>query len=335
MQKVRQSDIAMKLGVSTVTVHNALCGRKGVSDEMRIRIQETAKEMGYEPSVTAKKKEETAESWKIGVIIAENYLAQYSTYYWKMYQELALVATEKRCYTTIEVLKKNAEKITLELPEAVKEKTVDGLIVIGEIDRRYIQELQKKAGIPIVFLDFYNNEIAKDSVIADNFYGMYQMTELLFEQGLEKIAYVGSIFATSSIMDRYCGFMKSIMEHHKTLPDEWLIEDRDEMGQVGFELPKCMPEAFVCNCDLVAGILVQKLEEAGYRVPEDISVVGFDNFVYPGFLDTKITTYEVNMKAMTKVALDKLIKQLKASGRGRTLEVVSGHICYKKSIKIK
>ncbi|MGN1142442.1 MAG: LacI family DNA-binding transcriptional regulator [Oliverpabstia sp.] len=335
MQKVRQSDIAAKLGVSTVTVHNALCGRKGVSDEMRARIQETAKEMGYEPAMKAKKKDEKTDSWKIGVIIAENYLAQYSTYYWKMYQELALAATEKRCFTTIEVLKKHAEKVTFELPEAVKERAVDGMIVIGEIDMRYIRILQKNAGMPIVFLDFYNNEIAKDAVIADNFYGMYQMTELLFEQGLERLAYVGSIFATSSIMDRYCGFMKAILEHHKTLPAEWLIEDRDEMGQVGFELPKCMPDAFVCNCDLVAGILIQKLEAAGYRVPEDVSVVGFDNFVSPGFIDTKVTTYEVNMKAMTKVALDKLIKQLKASGRGRTLEVVSGHICLKKSIKIK
>lgn len=49
MQKVRLADIAQKLGVSTVTVHNALCGRKGVSSEMRAKIQQTAKEMGYKP----------------------------------------------------------------------------------------------------------------------------------------------------------------------------------------------------------------------------------------------------------------------------------------------
>ncbi|MGN1191699.1 MAG: LacI family DNA-binding transcriptional regulator [Dorea sp.] len=335
MQKVKQSDIAQKLGVSTVTVHNALCGRKGVSDEMRARILELAREMGYETGRTSKKKEESGESWKIGVLIAENYLAQYATYYWKMYQELALAATEKRCYTTVEVLKKQAEKKTMELPESVKRKTVDGMIIIGEIDIRYIRELKKKAGIPIVFLDFYNSEIAKDAVIADNFYGMYQLTELLFAQGIEKLAFVGSIYATSSIMDRYCGFMKAMLEHHKTLPDEWLMEDRDYLGQVGFELPNCMPEAFVCNCDLVAGILIEKLEKAGYKVPEDISVVGFDNFISPGFLDAKVTTYEVNMKAMTKVALDKLIKQLRVTGRSRTLEVVSGHICLKNTIKTK
>ena len=245
-----------------------------------------------------------------------------------------MAAAEKHCYTMVEVLKKAAEKKTLELPEIVKEKNVDGLIVIGEIDKEYRRKLQEKAEMPIVYVDFYDNEIAKDCVIADNFYGMYRMTELLFEQGMEKLAFVGSIYATSSIMDRYCGFRKSLLEHHVSLPEEWLIEDRDEFGQVGFELPRCMPEAFVCNCDLVAGIVISKLEEQGYRVPKDISVIGFDNFVYPGFADMKVTTYEVNMKAMTKVALDKLLKQFRSPGKGRTLEIVSGQIRMKKSIKI-
>lgn len=334
MQKVRLVDIAQKLGVSTVTVHNALCGRKGVSDKMRAKILETAKEMGYE-NTASKKKEEAGESWEIGVIVAENYLAQYATYYWKMYQELALIAAEKRCYTTIEVLKKEAEKRTLELPATVRERNADAIVVIGEIDRRYIVELKKHTKVPMVFLDFYNHEIAKDAVIADNFYGMYQMTELLFEQGIEKLAFVGSIYATSSIMDRYCGFKKAMLEHHKILPEEWLIEDRDEWGQVGFELPKCIPEAFVCNCDLVAGILIEKLEKAGYRVPRDVSVVGFDNFTYPGFSENKVTTYEVDMKAMAKVALNKAIKQIRTPGKGRNLEVVSGHIRLKNSIKMK
>lgn len=336
MGKVRLIDIAKKLGVSSVTVHNALSGHKGVSEELRIRIVEKAKEMGYEPSRSAKKGEaENGEFRKIGVLIAENYLAQYSTYYWKMYQELSLIATEKRCYTTIEVLKKDVEKRTLELPQIVKNGSVEGLIIIGEIDKRYIKNLRDRVLMPVIFLDFYNNEIAKDAVIADNFYGMYQMTELLFEQGMERIGFIGSIYATSSIMDRYCGFRKAMLEHRIHVPQEWLIEDRDDVGQVGFELPRCLPEAFVCNCDLVAGMLVSKLHERGLRVPEDISVAGFDNYLYPGYADMKITTYEVNTKAMTKVAVDKVLKQLRNPNLGRTLEVVSGHIMWKRSVKMK
>lgn len=340
MRKVRLSDIAEKVGVSTVTVHNALAGHKGVSDTMRTQIQEVAREMGYEPLSASEKKrkvQQRGEFYKIGVLIAENYLAEYATYYWKMYQELSLIATERRCYTTIEVLKKTAEKRTMEMPVIVKEHSIDGLIIIGYIDGEYIKALKQNTDIPIVFLDFYDHEIAKDSVIADNFYGMYRMTELLFEQGFEEIGFIGSIYATSSIMDRYCGFMKSMLEHKKSLPQEWLIEDRDELGQVGFELPKCLPKAFVCNCDLVAGVLVNKLKERGLRVPEDISVVGFDNFLAPGFgfTDMKITTYEVNTKAMSKVAVDKILKQIKNPNKGRTLEIVSGQVRWKNSIKVR
>lgn len=271
MGKVRLKDIGEALGVSSVTVYNALSGNKGVSPNLRMRIVEKAEEMGYEPVFSAKKKEgESGEFRKVGVLIAENYLAQYSTYYWKMYQELSLAATEKRCYTTIEVLKKDVEKRTLALPEIVRNGSIEGLIIIGEIDKKYIRNLREKVLMPIIFLDFYDNEIAKDAVIADNFYGMYQMTELLFERGIEKIGFIGSIYATSSIMDRYCGFMKAVMEHKASVPGEWVIEDRDEAGQVGFELPRCLPEAFVCNCDLVAGMTVSKLQESQPSVRQNI-----------------------------------------------------------------
>ncbi len=337
MGKVRLIDIAEEMGVSTVTVHNALSGNKGVSSDLRMRIVETAKRLGYEPVSSAKKDYATdkGEFHKIGVLIAENYLAQYSTYYWKVYQELSLAATEKRCYTTIEVLKKETEKKTFELPQIVMNNSIEGLIIIGEIDKRYIRKLRLELEMPIVFLDFYDNEIAKDAVIADNFYGTYQMTELLFERGIREIGFIGSIYATSSIMDRYCGFQKSMLEHRQTVPAEWVIEDRDALGQVGFDLPNCLPKAFVCNCDLVAGITVEKLRERGYRVPEDISVTGFDNFLYPGYADMKITTYELNTKAMTKVAVDKVLKRIRNPKRAGTLEVVSGHIVWKNSVKNK
>lgn len=340
MRKVRLADIAEKVGVSTVTVHNAMAGNKGVSEAVRVQIMETARELGYEPpSSESKEKKDTEQGafHKIGVLIAENYLAEYATYYWKMYQELSLIATERRCYTTVEVLKKEAEKKTFEMPLIVKEHGIDGLIIIGYIDKEYIHALKRFTDIPIVFLDFYDDEIAEDAVIADNFYGMYRMTEILFAQGIERIGFIGSIYETSSIMDRYCGFMKSMLEHHQKVPQEWIIEDRDTLGQVGFELPKCLPDAFVCNCDLVAGVLVNKLEERGLHVPEDISIVGFDNFLAPGlgFTDVKITSYEVNTKAMSKVAVDKILKRLKNPKKGRTLEIVSGQVRWKNSVKIK
>ena len=335
MAKVRMADIAERVGVSTVTVHNALSGQKGVSDEMREKILEVAQEMGYVQNTSAAKREKSRELYHIGVLISEKYLADYTTFYWQMYQELAILATEKRCMVAVEILK-HAEENNPVLPKIVEEGTVDGLIVIGELKRDYIAYLKgnmKKREMPLIFLDFYDKDLAKDAVITDNFHGMYFLTEYLFDHGFTKLAYVGNIYVTSSIMDRYCGFHKSMLEHHQVLPEKWLIPDRDMEGAIEFDLPDELPEAFVCNCDLTAGLLIMKLEERGIRVPEDISVVGFDNYLYPGFPDKKITSYEVNMRAMAKVALDKMLKQLKNSQSGRGLAIVAGHVVEKESVR--
>lgn len=335
MGKVRLADIAEKIGVSVVTVHNALSGNKGVSDAMRQKIQETAQEMGYQMSSEKKQDRAEKQSYTIGVLIAENYLAQYETFYWKMYQELALIATDKRCFTSVEVLKKEDELHTLKLPVCVEEKRVDGLIVLGEINKQYIAVLKEAVEVPVIFLDFYDKELAEDAVVTDNFYGMFLLTEFMFEQGIDELAFVGSVFATSSIMDRYCGFNKSMLLHGKNIHPEWIIEDRDAFGQMGVELPKKIPKGFVCNCDLAAFMLIEKLEKAGYRVPEDVSVVGFDNYLYPGLADLQITTYEVNTKAMTKVALEKVLKQIRNPKRGHGLDIISGRVVIKKTVKLK
>ena len=214
MGKVRLADIAKKVGVSTVTVHNALAGNKGVSEELREKIQSVASEMGYQ--ILSERKEAAGEaSYTVGVLIAENYLAQYETFYWKMYQELAVAATEKRCFAAVEILKKEDEINTLNLPTCVEGNKVDGLIILGKINEEYIIKLTKTAKIPVVFLDYYDKDFAKDAVVTDSFYGTYLLTEFMFEQGIEELGFVGSIYSTSSIMDRYCGFLKSMMSHKK------------------------------------------------------------------------------------------------------------------------
>ena len=332
MAKVRLADIAERVGVSTVTVHNALSGQKGVSDELRQQIVRLADEMGYRQNTAAAKREKGRGLRNIGIIISEKYLAEYTTFYWKMYQEMALIAADKNCMTSVEILKHETETDRI-LPRIVAEDSVEGLIIMGKISKGYIRFLRKETNMPVIFLDFYDKELLADSVIGDNFYGMYLMTEYLFEHGFHRMAYVGSIQATSSIMGRYCGFQKALWEHGEELLEEWLIEDRNEVGDIRFELPEKLPEAFVCNCDLVAGKLILMLEERGWRVPEDISVVGFDNYLYPGFPDKHITSYEVNTKVMVRVALEKVLKRLRNPESGRGLDIISGHIVEKESVR--
>lgn len=326
MAKVRMQDIANHVGVSAVTVHNALTGQKGVSDALRERILDTAREMGY---FQDQKKGTGLKN--VGVIISEKYLADYVTFYWKTYMEIAMAAPERNCMVTAEILK-HASEDSLRLPSFVAENAVEGLIVMGELGRRYIDFLRAKVKLPVIYLDFYYKEIAEDAVVTDGFYGMYLMTEYLYERGFRRMAYVGSIHATSSIMDRFCGFQRTLLEHDIPLRREWVMEDRDATGEIILRLPEELPEAFVCNCDLVASKLIDELEKQGYRVPGDVSVVGFDNYLYPGLPDRRITTYEVNMKGMAQIALDKVLARIEDPCAMKRIDLVAGHIVEKETV---
>jgi len=331
MKKVRLVDIAEELGVSAVTVHNALSGNKGVGEELRERITRTAQRMGY--YVPAQQKTESQPIRKICMLISERFLAEYTTYYWKVYQEIAMAAVEYGCMVPAEILKHEQEDNNI-LPQMLIKGMIDGMIVLGEVNASYLRELKKEIKVPLVYMDFYDRDLADDAVIADNFYGMYRMTQYLLDKGFRKLAFVGSIHATSSIMDRYCGFYRAMLAYGESPEKQWVLEDRDSIGNIHIDLPEKLPEAFVCNCDLTAGTVIRLLEEKGVKVPEDVSVVGFDNYSEPGFQNQKITTYEVDTRKMSRLALMKVLRKIEDPQERHSLEVVTGSVIEKESVRI-
>lgn len=333
---VKLADIAEQLGVSTVTVSKALSGQKGVSEAMREKIKELADEMGYkQPS--AIKREKVRKSYNIGVLVSEKYLGEYDSFYWKMYQSVATKAVQKECFTLLEVISLEGEA-KLALPKMVLEERVDGLIIVGRLQTEYLTELNKNTSIPMVYLDFYDERQNSDAVISNSYYGSYMLTNYLFEMGHEKIAYVGTLLCATSITDRYFGYARSMMEHGKKVPDEWVIPDRDmEFGVVDVNIDYSRftekPTAFVCNCDLTASKVVNHLKEQGILVPEDVSVVGFDNYLYPGLCDVEITTYEVDVKEMSRKAVHILLKKMEDIRYKQGMTIVDGRMVLKDSVK--
>ena len=305
---VKMADIAERLGVSTVTVSKALSGQRGVSEEVRDKIIMLADKMGYKAPATQKK--ERPSSLNIGVIISNRYLAEYESFYWKLYQEVAAKGMQKECFI-------------LFLPRLLAEKKADGLIVIGKPGYNYAEFLKEVAGIPLVFLDFYETDASVDCFISDGFYGTYVLTNYLIERGHTDIAYVGTLFATESITDRYLGYVKALMEHGITPTSEYLIKDRDiESGmRDGYSLD-----------EFPASLIIKALQDRGYSVPDDVSVVGYDDFLYPGLCDVDITTYAVDIKEMAKGAVNTLIKKISGESYKKGIHVVEGHMVEKASV---
>lgn len=332
---VKLADIAEKVGVSTVTVSKALSGQKGVSEEMREKIKQLADELGYR-SPSENKRQTTEKQYNIGVIIQEVYLDKYDSFYLMMYQELNKRAVARGCFTLLESMSRESVLSNV-MPLLVQEKKVDGLIVVGDMTQTYMEHLEEKAGIPVVCMDFYNDTINLDTVISNSFYGTYALTNYLFQMGHKKIAYVGTVGTTNSITDRYLGYAKSLLEHHIEVRKDYVIGDRDtKTGRMDldkyYQLPEDMPSAFVCNCDLAASYLIRKLRANGYRVPEDISVVGFDNCLFPGLCDIGITTYEVNIGEMARRVVHKIVRKIANENYTAGVFIVDGHMVIKDSV---
>lgn len=338
-KNVTLSDIAKKVGVSTVTVSKALSGQSGVSDSVRAQIKDLAESMGYQKRSRTTRKERTDEAYNIGVLIPEKYLDKYSSFYAMMYGELAAQAVKRGCFAFMEPITAEGER-ELRLPRMIEEDKADGIVIIGYPSDDYLEMLKTEGGLPVVYMDFSTTDENADAVLSNGYYGSYFLTNYLFGKGHKRIAFVGTVGATGSITDRYLGYMKAFIEHGCSYSDSMVIEDRDaETGNMDeekfFQLPpeKDMPDAFVCNSDLTASMLIHKLRDNGYRVPDDVSVVGYDNYLYPGLCDIGITTYEVDVRNMAKRVLHILTHKIEGRPYQGGVQVVEGRLIEKDSVK--
>ncbi len=332
-KSVKLADIAEIVGVSTVTVSKALSDQKGVSAQLRARIRQLADEMGYQPPSAAKK---PSTSYNIGVLIQEIYLDKYASFYWQLYQDFSRRTLLRGCFTMLELVSRN-DVMGCRMPIMAKERRVEGIVVIGSMETHYIEKLEETCGVPVVYMDYYDSRRPIDTVISNSYYGAYMLTNYLFEMGHWSIGYVGTLCATSSITDRYLGYTRALLEHRVRVRDDWVLEDRDVMeGTVDLDrnlrLPKTMPTAFVCNSDLTAAHMVRYLQKQGLGVPEDISIVGFDNYLCPGLCDIGITSFEIDISEMSRRAFQKLLKRMGNEKTPIGTVIVDGHMVCKDSV---
>ena len=332
---VKLADIAEVVGVSIVTVSKALAGKSGVSEEMREKIKKVADELGYRPMCVAKLSR-VGTTGNIGILIPERFLDK-NSFYWEFYQKIVGNLTGKGYYAILEILNTEKEEAN-ELPNMVLDRKVDGVIAMGQSVDTYAAFLYSNSPVPLIFLDFYNGAHRYDSVISDSYYGSYVLTNYVISMGHKEIGFVGTVMSTSSITDRYYGFLKAMREQKLEIREEWIIPDRKSEKQlvtanVNFELPENLPTALVCNCDMVAYMVINKLQERGLRVPEDISVVGYDNYSYQDSSIGPITTYDVGMHRMAETSVDTLMKKIYGESYYKGVQIVTGHMVVRDSVK--
>ncbi|MCR5213481.1 MAG: LacI family DNA-binding transcriptional regulator [Eubacterium sp.] len=292
-KKVTMKDIAEKLDVSIVTVSKALAGKEGVGDKLREEIKDVAVQLGY---VFKKNTDTEMVNKNIGVLIAERFVGD-GSFYLSIYQKLLLEMTQRGMIGILEVIRDDDEK-SGNLPSLISLSTVEHLIVLGEMKKPFLESLDR-SGKNVILFDFENEDYDFDAVVGDNVNGGYLMTRYLYKQGITDLAFVGNFKSTRSILDRYLGFRKyHIIKDHRFDEDNVVMDRLDDGTHIDIKLPERMPQGFVCNCDVTAVKLIKVLRENGYRVPEDIAVVGYDDFAGATNENYGLTTYRVNTEEM-------------------------------------
>ena len=160
MKKVTMRDIGKMAGVSAVTVSKALAGKPGMSEEMRKRILQIAKEMDYQYPDPEKTDERT--SLDIGILVPEQYFES-ASFYSSMYKKLAGRLEQEGHFGLLEIVNGQAEE-ALQPPQIMRSRHVDGIIMLGQPAKPYYRMIAA-SGIPTVFLDFYDEQGVADSVV--------------------------------------------------------------------------------------------------------------------------------------------------------------------------
>lgn len=285
-------DIAKQAGVSHSTVSRALRSSPLISDETTERIRQIAAEMGYLPSAAARSLK-TNRSRALGVIVSNID----DPFFSEILQGIEENAQE-RGYSMIIAASQRDPKREENIVRDMRERGVDGVIICSS---SFSAEQQRKIlefGIPIVIINNQSAEGYRYSVYHDDVDGSRQVTRHLIDLGHKNIAYLGNALSGRTTQDRQTGFRLEMASAGLAVPDEYIIEVAGGGPENGFtalnhflEL-KNPPTALFCFNDMMAIGVLSGLHQAGLRVPEDLSVVGFDNIKLSSYTTPPLTTLD-------------------------------------------
>jgi LacI family transcriptional regulator len=301
-------DIAIRCGVSTATVSKALNNHNDIAEATKINIKRAAKEMGYFPNSSARALK-TNRTYNLGVLFVDEAQSGLTHEYFSNVLDSFKVEAEKNGYDITFISKHMGHK-TMSYYEHSKYRGVDGVVIacICFYDPDVLELIQGE--FPVVTIDHvFDNRTA---IISDNIKGMHDLITYIYSMGHRKIAYIHG--ADSSVtLNRVGSFYKTLGELGVEIPDEYvksgIYHDPETTSVQTRELlelknrPTCI--VFPDDFSYIGGINV--IKEFGLRIPDDISVAGYDGILLSHVLEPQLTTLKQDTKALGKSAAQKLI----------------------------
>ncbi|MCY0899319.1 MAG: LacI family DNA-binding transcriptional regulator [Firmicutes bacterium] len=299
-------DVAHRAGVSPATVSSVLRGSKRVSDITRRKVEEAIRQLGYRPNAVARSLR-THESRAIGLVVPDIT----NPFYADIAQGVTLEARDNG-YTVVLVTADEAYESVMEAARTLVDRQVDGM-VFTNIGWDYPMPDRAIEGVPYVMVNRHGNPVRADYVGVDNYAGALDAMQHLVDLGHRCIAFIGGMENSSASQRRLEGYLAAVRQ--------WQLAADPDLVQFGhlrydkaLSLATQLPDkhrhltAIFAADDMMAMGVLDGLDEIGLRVPEDISVVGFDG-IWPGALSrVQLTTVAQPREEIGREAM-RLIRQ--------------------------
>lgn len=331
---VKLVDIARAAGVSLGTVSQALNQRSNVSPQTRTKVLETAVRLGYVkgPAKTL----HTHELKVIGVLTKQdiNMPLEINPFFSHIQAGIEQACRDYGLSMMLSTIDVEPSNRPVSFPVMLKEKHPDGLICMGTFLDGKTAEVFRNLGIPVVLADSYAPSLPFDSVLIDNRQGALMAVNHLIEHGHTRIGLIGSNQASPpGILERRSAYLEALNAHRL----EPYIEDSDLRREPAYLATKILIERFqvtaifACNDDVAIGTM-QAVRDMGMSVPQDVSIVGFDNIDSTADVHPPLTTIHVHKRWLGIAAVQTLIERARNPDKPKVTITVSTDLIIRQSV---
>jgi LacI family purine nucleotide synthesis repressor len=325
-------DVARLAGVSTTTVSHVINKTRFVAETTQQKVMEAVKELNYAPSAVARSlKCNTTRT--VGMLVTQStnpFLAEvidgFESYCYRQGYTLILCNTSG-------IYEKQRDYVRM-----LAEKRVDGIFVLCSDMSPELQEmLDGHADIPKVIMDWGHGEYLSDKIIDNSESGGYMATKYLLERGHRDIFCLSGHLDKTLCIERIEGYRRALEEFGVTFCQDKILEGNFECDTAVEAADKILalekrPTAVFCFNDIMALGLMSRLQEKGVRIPEDISVIGYDNIDLAAYYSPPLTTVHQPKRRVGKTAFEILLERIKNKEHDRRIFAMQPEIVSRKSV---
>ncbi|MDR6553078.1 LacI family DNA-binding transcriptional regulator [Paenibacillus qinlingensis] len=337
-KKVSMQQIADRLGMSKYTVSQALSGKSGVSEENRLRIQETAKAMGYTLQQTQTARSSTHQAVKLTAIEGAHTTTEFTPYilvwiqstylqdnpFWGKVLTGIATASKELGYEHLIVPIAPNHQPQLQIPSYIDLSHCIGQLLAGTFPTQSVVSL-KQSGIPLVLIDHNEPLIEVDSVLNNNLDAGKMACQRLLSTAAKRVIFIGDDQFAVSFKERWWGCRMALEDmagpaEHYHLKKWQIAYSHPHMlhqldRKVAALTPETMPDGFVCANDHLALALLPILKRHGLEVPSQVKVIGLDNIEAAAYATPALSTIELGKEALGIRAVETLLYRLQHPGR--------------------